>query len=378
LKLDATYAQYSGKFSETQFGNNSAVGNPAYVYFLYTGPAGVGRGCGPCFDPNNYNVVLGGSFPTATIFFEPGLSSPKTREYSFSAGVALPKGGYLKAIYTDRRISNFFEGRVDRGTGRTEVTVEGINLGEFDNTLFFNTDDLVREYRAMQLQASFRLNDNWTVQGHWTHQLRNFGNYEGEGANTPGSISLFRDYPEIFNDARHLPLGRLNDYQKDKLRFWTNYDLGLGSAGRLNLGLLFRYDSPLTASNIANNQGFTGVQGQGFQFYANGPSFLANDVFFGERGTVEFESEKDIDLALNYEVPLFKSFRPYVKFDVRNVFNSKAQVLGNTAVSQDPNSPVDSLGLRTGFRTGATYLAPRNNLDYQLPREYRFSIGFRF
>ncbi len=77
-------------------------------------------------------------------------------------------------------------------------------------------------------------------------------------------------------------------------------------------------------------------------------------------------------------MPLFKSLRPYVKLDVRNVFNNQAQILGNTAVSQDPNSPVDELGLRTGFRTGATYLAPRNNADYQLPRELRLSLGFRF
>ncbi len=378
VRLDATYAQYAGKFAETQFANNTTVGNPAYLYLLYTGPAGVGRGCAGCFDPANYTEVLGGGFPTATKSFAPNLSSPTTREWTFSAGVALPRGGYVKAVYSDRAVSNFFENFVDQSTGQTDVSVDGVDLGAFDRTLYANTDDLVREYRAVQLQASYRLTDAWTVQGHWTHQLRNYGNYEGEGTNTPGATSNFGDYPEIFNQARHYPLGRLNDYQADKLRLWTNYDLGLGRAGRLNLGLLFRYDSPLTGSNVANNQGFSSVQRQGFVYYATGPAVPANDVFFGERGTVEFDAQTDVDLALNYEVPLFKSLRPYVKLDVRNVFNNQAQILGNTAVAQDPNSPVDELGLRTGFRTGATYLAPRNNADYQLPRELRLSLGFRF
>lgn len=42
LKFDATYSQYAGKFSETQFGRNSNVGTPNVLTYVYTGPNGQG------------------------------------------------------------------------------------------------------------------------------------------------------------------------------------------------------------------------------------------------------------------------------------------------------------------------------------------------
>jgi hypothetical protein len=377
-KLDATYAQYSGKYSESQFANNTTVGNPSYFYYLYTGPAGVGRGCTACFDPANYNIFLGGSIPTANVFFEEGLSSPKTREFTFAAGVALPKGGYLKAIYTDRKTSNFFEGFTDLTTGTTDLEFEGNFLGTVDNTIYRNTDERKREYRAFQLQGSYRITDAWSVNGHWTHQLAMDGDYEGEGTNTPGATDIFGDYPEAFNAARHFPDGRLNDYQADKVRLWTNYDLGLGKAGRLNIGLLYRYDSPLTQSIIAANQSYSAIQNAGRSLYAAPPNVLSNDVYFGERGALEFDAASLFDLALTYEVPIYKTLRPWVKFDMRNVANSKTQIFGSGSVRQDPASPKDSLGLATGYIPNASFKTATANGDYVLPREWRVSIGFRF
>lgn len=380
-KLDATYAHYAGKYNDAQIGNNTSVGNPDYLVFLYTGPSGVGRNFAPGFDPRNYTVVLAGVFPTASVFFDSGLSSPVTKEFTFSAGAALPKGGYLKAVYSQRKVTNFIEDYLNQGTGSTRVVRNGVDFGTFTNTVYRNNSDATREYRAMQLQASYRLTDNWTVTGHYTHQFRNFGDFEGEGTNTPGATSVRGDYDTgsvVFNAERHYPLGNLNDYQKHKLRLWTNYDLSLGRAGRLNLGLLFRYDSGQTNSLQANNQAFTAIQNARIAAYASGPSNLSNDVFFGARGSVLYDGQKDIDLALNYDIPVVRSFRPYIKLDVRNVFNKQSLIGYNVTVRQDPASPVDSLGLRTGFTRPAAFGTARNNADYQIPRELRFSVGFRF
>ena len=42
-KVDATYAEYAGRYNPSIFGRNSPVGNPLGVYYVYLGPAGVGR-----------------------------------------------------------------------------------------------------------------------------------------------------------------------------------------------------------------------------------------------------------------------------------------------------------------------------------------------
>ena len=86
---------------------------------------------------------------------------------------------------------------------------------------------------------------------------------------------------------RNFPEGRLNDYQKHKVRAWTTYDLGLGRLGNLNLGLLWRYDSALTYSLAAGNQAPSDIQLSRDPGYAQPPGPTLN-VFFGERGVGEF------------------------------------------------------------------------------------------
>ena len=53
-----------------------------------------------------------------------------------------------------------------------------------------------------------------------TLQLRNEGNFEGEAANQPAIASLVGDYPEILVPERNFPTGRLNDFQRHKVRLW--------------------------------------------------------------------------------------------------------------------------------------------------------------
>ena len=55
------------------------------------------------------------------------------------------------------------------------------------------------------------------------------------------------------------------------------------------------------------------------------------------------------DVSANYNVPVFRSLRPWVKFDVYNLFDNQKLIAWNTTVVQDPNSSRDPLGLRTGF-----------------------------
>ena len=78
----------------------------------------------------------------------------------------------------------------------------GVDAGVASNHLYANTDLAHRLYDGLVFQARYRLTSRWSVNGHYTVQLRNEGNYEGETNNQPGLTSLIGNYPAAFNAAR--------------------------------------------------------------------------------------------------------------------------------------------------------------------------------
>jgi hypothetical protein len=373
--LQASYAVYAGKAAETQFADNTNVGTPNLVQLRYTGPAGQGLNFAPGFDLNNY-VVFNGSFPLANVSMDTGLETPSTREFTVQAGTRLGQRGELKAIFTDRSTDNLLDDFITLDNGRTTVVEDGRTFGTFDNIFISNADFPFRNYQALQFQSSYRFTDNWSMWAHYTHQFKNEGNFEGEGANTPGSYSIIGDRPEIYTENRHFPSGRLNQFQAHKVRAATNYDLRMGGAGTLNLGLLYRYDSPLTFSYTSANVPLTAQQRALGAGYAGLPT--TQTIFYAERGTGHFEAQSLFDLALNYDIPVFKSVRPYVKFDMRNVFNAQPLIGFDFTVTPNNNGPRDELGLPTEFIRGTNFGKNTVLTHNPVPREFRFALGLRF
>ena len=126
-----------------------------------------------------------------------------------------------------------------------------MNFGTFENIVYRNADDsLFREYQAIVLQGRYRVRGNLNVQAHYTAQIRNHGNFEGEAANQPGIPSLFADYPEVFDASRNFPEGRLAQFQRHKIRLWAIYNFDMGRFGGLDLSGVWRYNSGLTYSLV--------------------------------------------------------------------------------------------------------------------------------
>lgn len=385
--LQASYAHYAGKYNESQIGQNSPVGNPALVLREYSGPAGQGRDFAPGFDPANYTEILGGSFPTANVFLDEGVSSPVTREFTVSIGRQLWNRGLAKLTYTNRSYSNLIEDFIDDPSlaGRTDVVFEGTNFGTFDNIVFGNSDVPERDYQAMLLQANFRPLSRLTLEGHWTLQLRNHGNFEGEGANTPGISSSIGDYPEILVPERNFPTGRLNDFQRHKVRLWAIWNQGLGRFGSVDIAPIVRIDSGTTYSLFANGVPLSDVQLARDPGYAQLPGGGEQTLFFGERGSETFPGFALMDLAVNYSVPVFRTLSPWVKVEMLNVTNNQKLIAFNTTVTPDPNSPLDANGLPTGFIRGARFGEATANTHYPVwrpgfsgGRTFLVSAGLRF
>jgi hypothetical protein len=121
-----------------------------------------------------------------------------------------------------------------------------------------------------------------------------------------------------------------------------------------------------------------------------------NQVFFGERGLETFPGHGLFDTSINYNIPVFRTLRPWLKFDVYNLFNNQKLIAWNTVITQNAASPKDNLGLATDYTKSATYGTATGNTVINLysttintyplafggaipgGRTFRVAMGFRF
>jgi hypothetical protein len=380
----ATYARYSGRFTERAFARTSNVGNPSQVVYAYVGPNGQGFDFAPGFDLANY-VAIGASIPTANNFFADGLTSPKTNEFTLALGREFARNGFVKGTYSWRKATDFIEDFINDPTaaGKVSASISGVTLN-LDRVVFDNTNDLERNYQAFQLESRVRFTDKLFVEGHWTVQIKNHGNFEGEAANQPGNTSVVGDYPEMYSEARHFPYGRLDEFQRHKVRLWTSYNQQLGRFGSVDLGPIWRINSGLTYSLVATNVGTTPQQAAAAPGYLRTGRTSAN-LYFDELGSESFKGYALVDFQARYGIPVWKTVQPWVLFQVYNVFNNQKLIQWNTTVTQDPNSPLDSLGLRTGYTPSAAFGTGTANTHYPRwatgqngSRTFVMAMGVRF
>ncbi len=375
FKIDLTYAEYAGKYQEAQFGRNSPVGNPTLVQRRYTGPAGQGLDFAPGFNLANWGQIVGINVPTGNVFFEEGMSSPTTNELTFALGAELPRGGYAKLIFTDREVQDFIEDFFLFSEGKVTVEVAGARR-TLDKRIYRNSNLPTREYQALQLQGRYRPIQGLTIDLGWTYQLKNDGDFEGEGTNTPGISSTIGDYPEIIVRRRSEPMGTLNDFQEHKVRLSATYGLSLGRAGTFDFGLIWRYDSPTTFSYVATAVPLSPQQIARDPGYALRPT--SQTLYFGDRGIGEFNATSLFDVAVTYRIPIWKSLEPWVKFQVFNVLNDDTLATFNTGITANQAGPKDADGLPLEFTKGPNFGKATSSLNYVTPREYFVAAGIRF
>ena len=292
--FQGSYARYSGKYNDTQFSKNTLVGNSNRFGFAYSGPAGEGRDFAAGFDPANYaGAAYLATFPNINIKFDPKLSSPVTDEFTAGAGGAFAKRSYAKAIYVQRHDSNFVEDFAGLAEGIVPIVVNGATVTTTDVILYKNSDLPKRDYKALEFLGQQTLLKNLTVNGQWTVQLANNGNFEGESPNPTGSP--LGDYPEVTVMARSAPEGRLDDFQRHKVRMWAQYDMGLGRFGSLDLTPLVRYNSGKTYSLMVASQPLSAIQAARNPGYAN---TVTQTLFFAPRGSGSFKGYGLLDLAM--------------------------------------------------------------------------------
>jgi hypothetical protein len=380
--VHATYGHYAGKYSDVQFARNSNVGNADRYTTTYTGPAGQGLDFAPGFSPANYSILVSGTFPRDNVSLADDLSSPLTREFTLGLGRQLTSNAHARLTYVRRDATDLVEDFIVIDNGKTTVSRNGVTFGTFDNIVWQNSDVPQRQYHGLELQTGYRVNDALHIWGDWTIQLRNEGTFEGEGASTPAIGSPEGDYPELLVSDRNFPSGRIDDFQRHRVRVWSVYRFGLKEYGSLDISPLWRVNSGRTYSLVANGVPLSAVQVSRNPGYAGVPS---QQLFFGERGSESFNGYGLFDLAVTYGIPVWHSVAPWMKFEVLNTLNNQKLVSWDTTVTPDNAGPKDDNGLPLNYVQGARFGQGIRPADYPRPRPgldggrtFLMSMGVRF
>ena len=285
----------------------------------------------PGFDPANYaGAAYLATFPNINIKFDPNLSSPITDEFTLGAGRAFAKRDYAKVVYVQRKVSNFVEDYAQFSNGIVPIVVNGVTVTTADVFLYKNSDVPKREYRALEFLGQHAIMDKVTVNGQWTVQLKNDGNFEGETPNPTGSTT--GDYPELIVQARSNPDGRLDDFQRSKVRIWADYDLSLKQYGSVHVAPIYRYNSGTTYSLSVSGVALSAIQAARNPGYDTAPT---QTLFFGARGSESFKGYALVDMALTYDVPVWRKASPWIKVESFNLFNNQKLISWDRTITAD-------------------------------------------
>ncbi len=329
-------------------------------------------------DLSNLPNLISVSIPGATSIIPKTLVSPSVDEYTVGLTKRLGARGLVRADVVYREFGDFYANRVDRSTGQVIVPNGPADLQLVGN---FGDDVLEREYRGVNLQARYRVSDRLGLQGNYTlSELE--GNIVGETGGSGPVTGLPSEYPEYHQDSWAFPVGNLPSDQTHKVRLWAIYDLFEREHHSLSLSVLQNFDSgtPYSLTDFVDVISYVPDQG-----YETPPT--TNLYFFSDRGEHRFDDITRTDLSLNYAFlwnALGRQIELYLQPEVINVFDEDGLVNFDTTVvgPQDGMAPFDPFTETpvegVNWQRGDDFGQPTSEDDFQQPRTFRFSVGFRF
>jgi hypothetical protein len=420
LVLTANYGTYVAGIANTRADATSTGGSIGLFLSQYGGPA-VNLGCptgGPCLpardamqilfdwylanggvgndtnaDLSNLPNLISVQIPGATQGIPDTMISPAADEFTVGAMKRLGNRGLLRGDVVYREFGDFYSNRIDSSTGQVS-TPSGVR--DFTAVGNFGDNILERTYTGLHLQGRYRVLDRLTVNGNWTiSELE--GNIEGETVGSGPVPSSPNAYPEYFDPAWSFPVGNLSADQRHKVRLWAIYDLLDIDNHALSVSVLQSFFSgqPYSLAGSVATRGIVGDLN-----YRTPPNTVG--YFFSDRGEFTFDDITSTDLSLNYAFlwgAFGRQIEVFLQPEVLNVFNEDGRVGWDTRIRTAAASNAAGACPNSGLANGAcipfnpftttpvegvhwakfaTFGEARNDLDFQAPRTFRFSVGFRF
>jgi len=395
--FNASFANYVTSIANGQGDATSRGGNPATIRWFYRGPsinadpngtltpADVAiRQIFDWFDAqggtNNTSNLRSVSIPGGTSTIRGSLDSPYTQEYAIGASKRLGSRGLFRADYVHRNAKSFYSQRTDLSTGQV-IAPTGQRA---DLTVLENSDrGLDRLYDGLLTQFQLRLSDRLNLGGTWTwSHLR--GTVDGETANNGPVSATVSNYPEYQDTRWSNPRGDLGIDQRHRIRLWGLYDVYRTDRHSVSLSILQNFFSgtPYGAVGVVDPRPY--VTNPGYAIPPSGVSY-----YFTGRDAFHTQDITATDLGLNYNLQLpswGKGVEVFLNPQILNVFNEHGVANVNVSVRDATTTsslqrfnpftqtPVEGINWQKGPSFGR---AVRQE-DYQLPRTFRLTLGFRF
>ncbi len=425
-RVNVTWGRYVSKIMDGNVGGAaSPAGNPASITFFYRGP-GINTSA-PYLDPaaaltamwaafdaaypnlttSNYldhPWFRSASIPGASTIFDQSIVSPSMDEITVGYGASFLTNAFARADYIMRDWKDFYQNLLTLETGRTAD-------GRGDRSLMRNTDEIVREYRGLHIQAGWRPSRYNLGASYTWATLEGNDQSEGTATATSPNTTLSGWYPEYLGYERRMPIGSLDGDIRHRLKAWGGVDLSLGPAGRVNVSLLHTFSSG-SAYGAAGTIDASGITtpfagrptNPGYAATSSGiPSRLGDQhtYWFTDRDGFRTDAFNQTDLALNYSLPIWQ-VELFAQAEMFNVLNadsvdspnatvrtrrSAGAASGLVAFNPFTDTPIEcpqgapasqcsSMGAH--WQKGPDFGKPTGPGSYQEPRNYRFSVGLRF
>ena len=396
--LNFGYARYVGQFVTQIADAASAAGRQASYSFFYQGPDVNTGAAGPYLNSQDALKILfdwfyanGGTnrtprsqptIPGVNTAVDPGIRSASTTEST--AGVAREFGsrGSFRADFVYRQFGGIYGDFIDMSTG---VVTDPRSGQRFNLNVVNNTDSVSRNYMGFSTQFSYRPLRRVLLSGNYMLSSSR-GDIEAENSTDVVSRASANQYPEYRQPRWNNPFGYINSDQRHKIRIWGSYDLPIRrETGALTLGFMQRYDSGRPYDYTMSIDPRPYVTNPG---YLVPPSTVT--YFISDRGAYRYNAAWRTDLSLfwNRRVKIHRlsSSEFFARFILNNVLNNNRLTGFNTTIlsrtgdatlaafNPFTTTPVEGVHYRKGPSFGQA-VSPGS---YQSPREFNFSVGFRF
>jgi hypothetical protein len=398
--FNATYGHYVAAITNTVGNDTSVAGVPATFIWDYEGDVSINDDPGASvlvtpeqaidivfdwFDSvggtDNRSFLDGApDIPGSSTIIRDTLVSPNAQEITIGLTKRLGTRGLFRADVVRREYEEFYFQQTDLTTGQATTP----ELGEFDLTILRNDSDVFeRVYDGLHTQVSYRVNDRLDVAGNWTWSHAR-GNFDGENADQavlPGDVG---QYPEFKAFPEHFPRGDLAVDSRHKVRAWAIYDLVQGERHNLTVSWLERFQSgtPYGAKGFVASELF--IENPG---YLTPPSEV--DYWFTGRDAFTTDDIHSSNLTFIYSLSfdLFggKAFEIFLQPQILNLFGEEGVRNVNLTVLDATNDDYEDFDPFTQtpvegvhFDLGEDFGQARREEDFQQPRTFRFSVGFRF
>jgi len=390
--LHGGFGRYVSSLSNGVANDTAAGGSPAIYGYLYTGDP-INANGPPYLDSQEvierlfawfdaqggidaWHLLILAEVPGLTQGIPHGLKSPYTDEITLGFTARLGDEGMIRADIVHRQAHDFYTQKLDLTTGQVMDEQSGwlLDYGEF-----VNEDTLLeRVYDGLHTQLQYRFSDRWTVAGTWTwSHLR--GNWEGENIGNGPLESGILSYPEYQDPSWNAPRGDLFGDQRHKLRAWAVWNAVSTRRNNLSVSALFSYSTgrPYYAAREIDVGPYVDNPG-----YATPPEDTQT-YFFSSRDAFRTDDTSSVNLAINYSFffpALGTDFEVFIQPEVRNLFNQQRVVSVDDYVDVigDFNPWTETPVEGVHYEYGPSFGQPVDESDYQLPREFRLSLGLRF